>query len=174
MCPFHQLSNDDKILLRNQLLEIASAMGGQNSFLKVLESIKKTFPEPLLAKNSHFKFQNGTINWNKTIHKETLLLLNGRLRNRKENNLNLMTNKDAKDYKQINNMLRTFSPITFTITITTAIDPILTFKGVDMIDEETTFINPLFEIFFFCPVNLVKKAIHFIPEKEAVENENEN
>ena len=42
MCRFHQVNNDEKILLHDQLLAYAASVGGKNSFLKLIETIKKT------------------------------------------------------------------------------------------------------------------------------------
>lgn len=162
MCHFHQLSSADKILLRDQLLAYAAMVGGKNSFLKLLETIKKTTPHPLISKTSLLRFPKGLIKWNKNVHRDNLALLSTRMNARSEENPNLMVSKEDKNFKNVTNMLRSLGPLTFTISMNNESDGKgFSFKGFDIIDEETTVMNPIFEIFFFCPVNVTKKVLNF-------------
>ena len=162
MCRFHQLASADKILLRDQLLAYAALIGGKNSFLKLLETIKNTSPHPLMSKNSLLRFPKGLIKWNKNVHRDNLTILGTRMNARTEENQNLMVSKEDKSYKNVINMLRSLGPLNFTVAMNSETDGKgFTFKAFDIIDEDTTVMNPIFEIFFFCPVNVTKKVLNF-------------
>lgn len=164
MCRFHQLDSADKILLRDQLLAYAALIGGKNSFLKLLETIKNTSPHPLISKSSLLRFPKGLIKWNKNVHRDNLTILSTRMNARTEENQNLMVSKEDKSYKNVVNMLRSLGPLNFTVAMNNESDGKgFTFKAFDIIDEDTTVMNPIFEIFFFCPVNVTKKVLNFNP-----------
>lgn len=164
MCRFHQLASADKILLRDQLLAYAALIGGKNSFLKLLETIKNTSPHPLISKSSLLRFPKGLIKWNKNVHRDNLTILSTRMNARTEENQNLMVSKEDKSYKNVVNMLRSLGPLNFTVAMNNESDGKgFTFKAFDIIDEDTTVMNPIFEIFFFCPVNVTKKVLNFNP-----------
>lgn len=174
MCHIHQLSSADKILLRDQLLAYAANMGGKNSFLKLLETIKKTSPHPLISKSSLLRFPKGVIKWNKNVHRDNLALLSTRMNARTEESLNLMGGKEDKNFKNVTNMLRSLGPLTFIISMNNESEGKgFSFKAFDIIDEETTLMNPIFEIFFFCPVNVTKKILNYTdePANSAIANE---
>lgn len=168
MCRFHLLSDAEKILLRDQLLSYAALIGGKNSFLKLLETIRRTSPHPLISKTSLLRFPKGLIKWNKNVHRDNLSLLSTRMNARTEENQNLMVSSDHPAYKNIVNMLRSLGPLSFTVAMNNEADGAgFTFKAFDIIDNETTLMNPIFEIFFFCPVNVAKKLISFTPSSSA-------
>lgn len=175
MCHLHQLSNADKIVLRDQLLTYAAAVGGKNTFLKILETIKKTTPHPLVSKTSFLRFPKGMIKWNKNVHRDNLTLLSTRLNARSEENPNLMVSKEEKSYKNVTNMLRSLGPLSFTVTMNNESDGSgFSFKAFDIIDEENTLMNPIFEIFFFCPINITKKLINYTPHETHLEDSRED
>lgn len=173
MCRFYQLNNDEKILLRDQLLAYAASVGGKNSFLKLLETIKKTTPNPLISKTSLLRFPKGILKWNKTIHRDNLSLLSIQMKNRSEENQNLMAPKEHKTYKNVTNMLRALGTLTFTIIMNNEADGKgFEVKAFEMPDENTTLMNPFFEILFFCPINTTKKLLNF-EEKENTDSTEE-
>lgn len=170
MCRFNQVNNDEKILLHDQLLAYAAAVGGKNSFLKLIETIKKTTPNPLLSKTSLLRFPKGILKWNKSIHRDNLTLLSIQMKNRSEENQNLMAPKEHRTYKDVTNMLRALGTLSFTVIMNTEADGKgFELKAFDMPDSETTLMNPFFEIIFFCPVNTTKKLLNF-EEKESTDN----
>jgi hypothetical protein len=175
MCHFHQLSSAEKCALRDQLLGYAATVGGKNAFLKLLETIKRTSPNPLLSKSPNLHFPKGVIRWNKSIHRDTLAILSNRLNARHEENQNLMVPNTSKEYKNVTNMLRTLSPLAFTITMSSETDGAgFSFKGFEIIDDETTIINPIFELFFFCSPNVAKKLINFTDKENPREETDED
>lgn len=162
MCRLHQLSADEKILLRDQLLAYAGTIGGKNSFLKLLETIRSTSPHPLVSKTPLLRFPKGLIKWSKNVHRDNLTLLSTRMNARTPENQNLLLPKEHPAYKNVMNMLRSLGPLTFTVAMNNESDGAgFTFKAFTIVDEETTLLDPVFEILFFCPVAAVKKLLSF-------------
>ena len=168
MCHFHQLSDAEKILLRDQLLAYAASIGGKNSFLKLLETIRKTHPHPLISKTSLLRFPKGLMKWNKNVHRDNLALLSIQMNNRTDENQNLMAPKEHRTYKNVTNMLRALGTLTFTVTMSQETDGKgFEIKAFDMPDGETTLMNPFFEILFFCPLNTIKTLLNFETKENA-------
>ena len=164
MCHFHKLSSDEKILLRDQLLSYAALIGGKNSLLKLLETIRKTSPHPLISKTALLRFPKGLIKWNKNVHRDNLSLLSSRMNARTDENQNLMAAKEDKSYKNVANMLRSLGPLTFTVAMNKEEDGTgFSFKAFEIVDGDTTLMTPMFELFFFCSVSVSKKILNFNP-----------
>lgn len=164
MCHFHKLSDAQKILLRDQLLSYAALIGGKNSLLKLLETIRKTSPHPLISKTALLRFPKGLIKWNKNVHRDNLSLLSSRMNARTDENQNLMAAKEDKSYKNVANMLRSLGPLTFTVAMNKEEDGTgFSFKAFEIVDSDTTLMTPMFEIFFFCSVSITKKILNFNP-----------
>lgn len=162
MCHFHKLSNDEKILLRDQLLAYAALIGGKNALLKLLETIRNTSPHPLISKTALLRFPKGLIKWNKNVHRDNLSLLSSRMNARTDENPNLMVSKEDKSYKNVANMLRSLGPLTFTVAMNKEEDGLgFNFKAFEIVDSDTTLMTPMFELFFFCSVSITKKIINY-------------
>jgi len=161
MCDFNTLTDEEKILHHQKLLECANAFGGKNFFLQLLEAIRETKPHPLTAGNSEFNIELGTIHWNKVIFNDKLqLLLKARVNEGKQNNL--LPAKDEKNFKKVLNVVRTLKPIVFHVTPAEKEDGAgFFFQPFDVIDENTTKLNPLFDAIFFCSVDTVKKVLNY-------------
>ncbi|MDP3301705.1 MAG: hypothetical protein Q8S36_07050 [Sulfuricurvum sp.] len=165
MCHFYKLSDDQKILLRDQLLAYAALIGGKNSLLKLLETIRNTSPHPLISKTALLRFPKGLIKWNKNVHRDNLSLLSTRMNARTEEKPNLMVSKEDKSYKNVANMLRSLGPLTFTVAMNKEEDGLgFNFKAFEIVDSDTTLMTPMFELFFFCSVSITKKILNFNPE----------
>ena len=164
MCDFNNLDDAAKQTYHEQLSECAKAFGGTNFFLQLLEAIRKTKPHPLMAKNSEFKFSRGTVTWNKVIFKDKITLLM-KVRILENERGNLLPDQEDKSYKNVLNLVRTLKPITFKVTPKNMKDGDgFTFHPFDMIDENTTRLNPIFDALFFCSVDTVKKALNYEPK----------
>jgi len=164
VCHFHKLSDAQKILLRDQLLSYAALIGGKNSLLKLLETIRKTSPHPLISKTALLRFPKGLIKWNKNVHRDNLSLLSTRMNARTDEDQNLMAAKENKSYKNVANMLRSLGPLTFTVAMNKEEDGTgFSFKAFEIVDSDTTLMTPMFEIFFFCSVSVTKKILNFNP-----------
>jgi hypothetical protein len=174
MCRFNQLDTAAKILLRDQLLSYAASIGGKNSFLKLLETIRKTTPNPLISKTALMRFPKGVMKWNKNIHRDNLTLLSTQMNARSETDQNLMAPKEHKSYKNVTNMLRALGTLTFTVIMNSGADGKgFEVKAFEMPDKKTTLLNPLFEILFFCPLNTTKKLLNFEEKENADSHEEE-
>ena len=165
MCDFNALTDEEKLLHHQKLLACANAFGGKNFFLQLIEAIRETKPHPLIAGNSEFNIELGSIKWNKVIFNDKLqLLIKARVNEGKQNNL--LPEKDEKQYKKILNVVRTLKPVVFHVKPADANDgPGFYFQTFDMVDKETTKLNSLFDAVFFCSIDTVKKALNYEPKQ---------
>ncbi len=157
-----KIDENDRIALRDELLVFANVVGGKNAFLKILESIRRSSPHPLVSKDPILRFVGGYIKWNKNVHKNNLMLLSIQMNARNDESQNLMPHSDNKNYKNIHNMLRSLSPLTFEVVLNSEPQTtVFSFKMFDIIDSDITYMNKVFEVIFFSPINMVKKLINF-------------
>jgi hypothetical protein len=164
MCDFNNLDDAAKAAFHDQLTKCAEAFGGMNFFLQLLEAIRKVNPHPLMARNSAFHFSRGSIKWNKVIFKDKLSLLM-KVRVDEEKNGNLLPKKDDKAYKNVLNLVRTLNPIVFEVQPKNLKDGEgFTLHAFDIIDDNTTRLNPVFDALFFCSVDTVKKVLNYEPK----------
>lgn len=166
MCDFNTLSDEEKKLHHNKLLDYANRLGGKNFFLHLLEAIRENKPHPLIAGTSQYTMEFATIKWNKVIFNDKLqLLLKARSKESQQNNF--LPAKDAKNYKKVLNVVRTLKPIVFHINPINQEDGSgFFFQAFDIIDENTTKINPVFDAIFFCSIETVKKVLNYKSKKE--------
>jgi hypothetical protein len=164
MCDFNTLNDEEKKINHEKLLDCANKFGGKNFFLNMLEEIRETKPHPLIASNSAFDMEMGSITWNKVIFNDKLqLLLKARVNESAQDNL--LPEENAKNYKKVLNVVRTLKPIVFHVKPANKEDgPGFFFQPFDIIDEEKTKLNPLFDAIFFCSVATVKKALNYDPK----------
>ena len=157
MTDYNSLDDVTKEDLRRQINDCAESLGGKNYFLQLLEAIRGEHHHPLMAKDLSFRFKHGIVKWKKVIFKDKVQLLIKLLKNNKING-NLMPKKGDKNYKTIMNLLRTLGPMKFKIQPKNSNDGdgyIL--HPIDIIDENTSQINFMFEVVFFLPLYIVKK-----------------
>ncbi len=164
MCDFNNLDDANKLKYHEQLTECAMAFGGKNFFLQILEAVRKTKPNPLMAKSCEFRFSHGSIKWNKVIFQDKLLLLT-KIRVNESKNGNLIPKQNDKSYKNIMNLVRTLRPIEFQVKPKQRKDGDgFTLQPFDVIDENTTRLNPVFDAIFFCSIDTVKKVLNYAPK----------
>ncbi|MCJ7766087.1 MAG: hypothetical protein MUP09_09145 [Thiovulaceae bacterium] len=164
MCDFNNLDDAAKAAYHNQLSDCAAAFGGMNFFLQLLEAIRKINPHPLMARNSEFRFSRGSIKWNKVIFKDKLSLLM-KVRVNEEKNGNLLPKKDDKEYKNVLNLVRTLNPIEFEVQPKNLKDGDgFKVHAFDIIDDNITRLNPVFDALFFCSVDTIKKVLAYEPK----------
>ncbi len=163
MCDYNTLTDEEKRHYHELLLDAAEKFGGKNFFLHLLEAIRETKPHPLTAANRTFTMELGEIKWNKTIFKDKLQLLQQiRLEESKRNNL--LPEMSDKRYKKVLNLVRTLKPIVFHVKPADKENgPGFFFQPFDIIDEQTTRLNPLFDALFFCAIGTVKKILNYKP-----------
>jgi len=164
MCDFNNLDSAAKTAYHNQLLKHAEAFGGVNYFLQLLEAIRKTKPHPLTAKHCEFRFSRGLVKWEKVIFKDKLTLLTA-IRVNENKDGNLIPDAEDKSFKKVMNLLRTMQPIEFSVMPKNNKDGEgFTFHAFDIVDKETTKINPIFDAVFFCSVDTIKKVLTYTPK----------
>jgi len=158
---FSALDDSEKTLNHTKLLECATAFGGVNSFLTLIEELRKTKPHALLAKDCEFRCHLGTIKWNKVIFEDKLnLLLKARLGESKKGNL--LPDKDDKAFKNVLNLVRALKPIEFVAKRKNIKDGEgFSLNAVDIKSDEVTRINPLFDALFFSSIDTVKKVLNY-------------
>lgn len=149
------MSDFDPTLFAEELNACAESFGGKNHFLKLLEALREANPHPLISKHSIFRCDVGYIKWNKVIFNDKLLLLK-KIRTEKSEDGNLLTGNK----KNVINLVRTLKPLEFTVNPKNKKEGEgFTLSPFEIIDEQTTKINPLFDAIFFAPVHSVKKAM---------------
>ncbi len=164
MCDFNQLNEDEKKIYHEKLLKCANNFGGKNFFLHLLEAIRETKPHPLTASNMTFDIELGSITWNKVIFNDKLqLLLKARKNETKQDNF--LPQKDEKNYKKILNVVRTLKPIVFHVKPANPEDgSMFFFQAFDIVDENKTKLNPIFDAIFFCSIDTVKRFLNYTPK----------
>jgi hypothetical protein len=111
-----------------------------------------------------FDIELGGISWNKAIFNDKLQVLL-KARKNESNQDNLLPKKDEKNYKKILNVVRTLKPIVFQVKPANIDDGKgFFFQAFDIIDENKTKLNPIFDALFFCSVDTVKKILNYEPK----------
>ena len=160
MISYNSLDDLTKQNLKKEINDCALALGGKNHFLHLLEEIRKERHHPLMAKNSSFRFSYGTVKWGKVIFKDKVHLLIKMTRDQ-ENTGNLMPKKGDRKYKTVMNLLRTLGPMKFEIRPKNNKDGDgFNLHPFDIIDENTSHLNFMFDIVFFLPIHIVKQVFN--------------
>ena len=160
MISYNSLDDLTKQNLKKEINDCALALGGKNHFLHLLEEIRKERHHPLMAKNSSFRFRYGTVKWGKVIFKDKVHLLIKMTKDR-ENNGNLMPKKGNRKYKTVMNLLRTLGPMKFKIRPKNNKDGDgFNLHPFDIIDENTSHLNFMFDVVFFLPIHIVKQVFN--------------
>jgi len=161
MCDFHNLSDEEKLHYHKLLLNSANSFGGLNFFLQLIEQLRGSSTHPLCSRHQDFLFDLGTVRWGKVIFNDKVQLIK-QVRKEKHPKGNFLPNKGSKEYKRVLNLVRTLSPITFSVR------PALRdngegfdFKAFDTVDDKITKINPIFDALFFCPIGTVKSILEY-------------
>ena len=161
MCDFNNLTDEEKLHYHTLLTTAANNYGGINFFLQLIEAIRDSSPHPLTSRHQDFLFELGNVRWGKTIFNDKIILIE-KLRKEKNEKGNLLKDKEGKEYKKTINLIKTLSPITFSVRPSLRDDGEgFDFKAFDNINEETTTLNPIFEALFFCSVDIVKKILNY-------------
>lgn len=137
----------------------ADSVGGKNFFLTLAETIRTTREGIIVGEKKQINYTNGIMTWNKTLHADNWRLLVESAKVRTKDG-NILLPADDKRHKNILNMIRTLKPLSFTVTPTNAADGEgFTFNALEVIDEKTTRISPLFKALFVMPIDLLRKAM---------------
>jgi len=166
MTNYDSIDNDKRQVLKKQLINNATSLGGKNHFLSLIEAIRMAHPHPLMAKDASFRFNKGSIKWEKVIFREKVNLLI-KLINDNDSNTILMPKKGDSNYKTIRNLIRTIGPIKFEVRPKNSKDGDgFIFNLIEIIDNNTCQLNFMFEVLFVLPIKLIKKI--YIGPKEII------
>lgn len=137
----------------------ADSVGGKNFFLTLAETIRTTREGIIVGEKKQINYTNGIMTWNKTLHADNWRLLVESAKVRTKDG-NILLPADDKRHKNILNMIRTLKPLSFTVNPTNTADGEgFTFNALEVIDEKTTRISPLFKALFVMPIDLLRKAM---------------
>ena len=161
MINYDLIDNDKKQVLKTQLIKNTKSLGGKNHFLSLIESIRMSYPNPLMAKDASFRFDKGLLKWNKVIYKDKVNLLMTLIQN-SDSNKNLMPGIGSSNYKVIRNLLRTIGSIKFEAKPKNNKDGDgFIFNFIEIIDENTCQLSFMFEVVFILPTRLIKKIYNY-------------
>lgn len=145
--------------LETLLNECANAVGGKNFFLNLAETIRNTREGIIVADKKQINYASGTLTWNKTLHADNwrLLIESAKVRTKDGN---ILLPSEDKRHKNILNMIRTLKPLTFTVKPNNSEDGEgFSFSALEVIDEKTTQVTPLFKAMFVMPIEVLKKSM---------------
>jgi len=143
--------------LSELLRECANAVGGKNFFLTLAETIRTTREGIIVGEKKQINYTNGIMTWNKTLHADNWRLLVESAKVRTKDG-NILLPIEDKRHKNILNMIRTLKPLTFTVTPNNASDGEgFSFNALEVIDDKTTRVSPLFKAMFVMPIDVLKK-----------------
>lgn len=145
--------------LAEQLRDCAEAIGGKNFFLTLAETIRSTREGIIVGEKKQINYSSGVMTWNKTLHADNwrLLIESAKVRTKDGN---ILLPAEDKRHKNILNMIRTLKPLTFTVMPTNSSDGEgFSFSALEVIDEKTTHISPLFKAMFVMPIDLLRKSL---------------
>ena len=159
MCDFNNLNDEEKLHYHTLLTTCAKNYGGINFFLQLIEALRDSNTHPLCSSHQDFLFDLGNVRWGKTIFNDKVQLIE---KLRKEKSINILENKEGKELKRVLNLVRTLSPITFSVRPSLRDDGEgFDFKAFEVIDEKNIKLNPIFEALFFCSSEKVKKILNY-------------
>lgn len=141
------------------LHECADSIGGKNFFLTLAETIRTTREGIMVSEKKQINYTSGTMTWNKTLHADNwrLLIESAKVRTKDGN---ILLSSEDKRHKNILNMIRTLKPLTFTVKPNNSEDGEgFSFTALDIVDEKTTRVSPLFKAMFVMPIEVLKKSM---------------
>lgn len=150
----------DKAHAYGELLrQCAEQMGGKNFFLTLIETIRNTREGIFVSEKKELKYPNGTLTWNKTLFADNWRLLEGSAKVRTKGG-NILPPSDDKRHKKILNMIRSLKPLTFTVTPNEeAHGSGFSFSPLEIVDEQTVLLSPLYKALFITQIDAVRKAL---------------
>lgn len=163
MCNFNKHDDDTKNLIHLLITKCADKVGGANFLLGLIEVMKEKRPNPLMYKECKIESKNVNIEWNKTVFKDKLDILQDIIHSHSSSqnpSFNILESDNQKKKKKIMNMVKTLSPIEFRVTPKDPDDGSgFNFKVFEDIKEDSAVVNPIFLAMFFCSTEYTKKAL---------------
>lgn len=150
---------DNEQTLGELLRECSDKVGGKNFFLTLAETIRTTREGIIVGEKKQINYSNGVMTWNKTLHADNwrLLIESAKVRTKDGN---ILLSAEDKRHKNILNMIRTLKPLTFTVTPKDPSDGEgFNFNALEVIDDKTTRVSPLFKAMFVMPIDVLRKTM---------------
>jgi len=157
---YDSLTDEKKIELKEKLEQYIENVGGVNFFLTLIEDIRATKPNPLLNKTAIYHYKNGTLNWEKSIYKDTLTALFNALKYEEEQG-DMLKDLRPKEYKSTMNMMKILKPIVIKVNPKDESLDGFEFSILDTSIMKNTKISLIFKIIFFYNIEFAKKALNF-------------
>jgi len=158
---FTDLSTEEQEAFHKELSACTEKLGGRNFLLQLIEDVKAEKESPLTSKEKRFSFSKGSVQWNKSIYKDTLDLLFKAIA-RSEREEGFMEGLKEREQKRMENMLKTLSPVSLQIKPANAEDGEgFAVSIVQRVEGKTSNITLLFRTLFFYNVDFAKKALGY-------------
>lgn len=165
MCNFNKHNEDTKALMHLLMQKCAQSVGGVNFLLGLIEAMKEKKPNALIDSACKVDSKELNIRWNKIVFKDKFDVLEEVIRSHKSSegaDFNILDSESQKKRKKILNMVKTLSPIEFTVTVKNSQDHAgFNFKIFESVEDEYVKVNPLFAAMFFCSTEYIKKALKY-------------
>lgn len=165
MCNFNKHNEDTKAVMHLLMQKCAQNVGGVNFLLGLIEAMKEKKPNALIDSACKVDSKELNIRWNKIIFKDKFDVLEEVVRSHKSSegaDFNILDSESQKKRKKILNMVKTLSPIEFTVTVKNSQDHAgFNFKIFESVEDEYVKVNPLFAAMFFCSTEYIKKALKY-------------
>jgi hypothetical protein len=147
--------------IHEELLASATALGGKNFLLQLIEDIKKEPEVPLILKERHFSFSKGFVQWNKSLYKDTVALLFDFMV-KEEADEDFIARLKPKDQKRYKNLFKTLSPVILTIKPKNIKDGEgFSFAIVERSASKESEVRLLFKALFFYHISFAKEALSY-------------
>ncbi len=165
MCNFNNQNEKTKASIHLLMKNSAQSIGGVNFLLGLSETIRAVKPHPLTTNRCEISSDHAQIQWNKTVFKDKLELLEAVVLEHKSSedpNFNILASDNAKKKKRLLNMVRALSPLEFKVTPKNPEEGEgFTFKVFERVEDDYVTLDPLFTSLFFCSVNFIKQALKY-------------
>ncbi len=156
MFKFNQLDDDRKKEFKSEISKCIAIFGGLNFFLKEIEKLRYTKPNPLINNGCKYNKSIIRLSWNKIVFKNKVILL---MDSNYDIGGNLMPLSEDKNFKTKLNLLKSLKPLKFDLSVKNSSDTNLSFPVFSILDSQETKFTPLFVILFLASVGELKKAI---------------
>lgn len=157
---FNKLDKNTKQELHSLFTEYSEIVGGQNSFLKMIEEIRDIKPSPLLNKSGAFHTSKIKVSLSKSIYKETFSTLFDAIR-REEKTSDMLDGIEPKKYKEAMNMMKTLKSVIINFEVKNEEGKSFSFPILDTSEEKKTKVTFFFKAIFFYNLNEAKKVLNY-------------
>ncbi|WP_294962811.1 hypothetical protein [Sulfurimonas sp.] len=165
MCNFNKQNEETKALIHLFMKKCADALDGPNFLLGLIEAMKEKKPNALMHSGCKIESKEARIQWNKIVFKDKLDILEEIIRSHKSSqnqDFNILESDSEKKKKKILNMVKTLTPIEFTITpLNSETQQEFKFKIFENVKDDYVKLNPIFVAMFFCSIEFTKKALKY-------------